>query len=474
MKRENSLTTFANTNVQDAGSSSTNLKRNLTLLNVVALLVSITGHVAVFITPGLVVDMSGSVTSTVVFWLVGSFLVYSLALCYTELGTIFQNAGGPYLYITVIFGHFYGFLVVWGYIILISGPFIAFASQTAALYIAKAILDSSCNSYWHKILVTLIACWILLGLSFMNCYCLKVVVLLQNALTACKMFAIGIIIASGVYVLSTRSTENFSAPTEGSHVDPGRISMALTYVIFSNGGWQAVTTLTEEVKNPARTLPRGIHVTFAIISLLFLMTYLSYMVVLDKTVVIHSKAVALTFCEHVWAPLVPVMSILVALACVGALNTGIMGHSRMVFAAARKSDLPCMLSTLHPKYKTPVLAIWTVVLYGFVMMFSGGVQRLMQFIGLYSLILGFKVIVALLYLRYTKPDLHRPYKVPLLFPMLQAVVSIALLLLIIYQEPAWMLFGVLIYLLGIPVYLLGVSWRQKPKIVLLLTGKPMA
>ncbi|KAK0044992.1 cystine/glutamate transporter [Biomphalaria pfeifferi] len=178
----------------------------------------------------------------------------------------------------------------------------------------------------------------------------------------------------------------------------------------------------------------------------------------------------MTFCEHVWAPLVPVMSILVALACVGALNTGIMGHSRMVFAAARKGDLPCMLSTLHPKYKTPVLAIWTVVLYGFVMMFSGGVQRLMQFIGLYSLILGLKVIVALLYLRYTKPDLHRPYKVPLLFPMLQAVVSIALLLLIIYQEPAWMLFGVLIYLLGIPVYLLGVSWRQKPKIVLLFTG----
>ncbi|KAK0044991.1 L-type amino acid transporter 1-like protein MLAS [Biomphalaria pfeifferi] len=229
MKREKSLTTFANTNVQDAGSSSTNLKRNLTLLNVVALLVSITGHVAVFMTPGLVVDMSGSVTST-----------------------------------------------------------------TAALYIAKAILDSSCNSYWHKILVTLIACWILLGLSFMNCYCLKVVVLLQNALTACKMFAIGIIITSGVYVLSTRSTENFSAPTEGSHVDPGRISMALTYVIFSNGGWQAVTTLTEEVKNPARTLPRGIHVTFTVISVLFLMTYLSYMVVLDKTVVMHSKAVALS------------------------------------------------------------------------------------------------------------------------------------------------------------------------------------
>ncbi|CAL1544819.1 unnamed protein product [Lymnaea stagnalis] len=408
--------------------------------------------------------MSGSIISTLVFWIIGSFLVYTLSLCFTELGTIFQSAGGPYLYITLIFGNQYGFLVAWGYIILISGPFNAFAAKTASLYLLKAIMtDYDCQSNYFNSVVSILGGCILLGLAFLNCYSLKLIVQVQNFLTACKMLAIGIIVSGGIYILATESTENFDKPTEGIHGDPGRISMALTFVIFSNGGWQAVTTLTEEVKEPAKTLPRAIHLTFAIVVSMFILTYLSYFVVLEKHEMVQSKAVALTFCEHVWPPLAPVMSIFVAVACVGALNTGIMGHSRMLFAAARKGDMPSIMSTLHPTYKTPMIALWTITIYGFVMMYIGDVKELMQFVGLYSLIMGLKVVTGLLYLRYTKPKISRPYKVPLLFPLLQVVVCSALLVLIVYHEPVWMSIGLLIYLAGIPVYLIGVRWTNKPK-----------
>ncbi|CAG5134107.1 unnamed protein product [Candidula unifasciata] len=442
----------------------TTLKRHLTLFSVVVMLVSVTGHIAVFITPGSILHMSGSVVTTLVILCVGSLLVYTQALCFTEMGCMFQSAGGAYLYLTLTFGNMYGFLVVWGYIILISGPFIALASQIAALYVIKAVTsNSSCNLWWHEVAVHLLAGWLLLTLAVFNCFFLRVLVRMQSFFTACKMLAIGIIIVGGIYFSLTDSALNITEPLEGSHFEPGRISLAILYVIFSTGGWQSVTTLTEEVKNPARILPLAVHITFAVVVFLFLLTYTSYMVVLEKQDIIEAKALALMFCQHLWSPLVPVMLILVALTCVGTLSTTIMGHSRMLFAAARKGDMPSLLCTVHPTKRTPVMAICAVILNGFIMMYSGGMVKLMQFIGLYSMIMGLKVVVALLYLRLTKPQLPRPYKVPLFVPVLQVFTTMGLLCLIIFQEPRWMSVGVLISLSGIPVYLVGVRWRNKPK-----------
>ncbi|BFZ19494.1 hypothetical protein BsWGS_22533 [Bradybaena similaris] len=449
---------------QDSVTKETSLKRHLTLFSVVVLLVSTTGHIAVFITPGSVLQMSGSVVTTLVLWCVGSFLVYTQALCFTEMGCIFQNAGGAYLYLTLTFGNLSGFLVVWGYIILISGPFIAFASQIAAVYVIRAVAsNSTCNIWWHEFAVQLLASWLLITQATLNCYFLKVMVKVQSFLTACKMVAVAIIIAGGIYFSVTDSPVNFKEPLEGSHFDPGHISLAILYVIFSTGGWQSVTTLTEEVKDPARILPLAVHVTFAIIVFLFLLVYVSYLAVLDKHDIVETKAIALLFCQHIWSPLVPVMSILVALTCAGTLSASVMGHSRMLFAAARKGDMPSILCTLHPIKRTPVVAVCAVTLNGFLMMYSGGLEKQMQFIGLYSIIMGLKVVAALLYLRFTRPKLARPYKVPLVFPILQVFTGIGLLLLIIMQEPVWMSYGVLIYLAGIPVFLLGVQWRNKPK-----------
>lgn len=148
----------------------TTLKRHLTLFNVVVLLVSTTGHIAVFITPGSVLHMSGSVVTTLVLWCVGSFLVYTQALCFTEMGCIFQNAGGAYLYLTLTFGNLSGFLMVWGYIILVSGPFLAFTSQIAAVYVIRTVTsNSTCDIWWHEFAVQLLATWLLSKFDTLLC-----------------------------------------------------------------------------------------------------------------------------------------------------------------------------------------------------------------------------------------------------------------------------------------------------------------
>ena len=140
----------------------TKLQRSLSLSNVVALMLSLTGHVAVFITPGIILGLAGSLVSCIILWCVGSLGVYTMALCFTEMATIFQKAGGPYLYVTETLGELPGFLVAYGYIALISGPFLAFISKTAALYVIKAfVIDADCDSEYYQAALQILAGWIL-------------------------------------------------------------------------------------------------------------------------------------------------------------------------------------------------------------------------------------------------------------------------------------------------------------------------
>ncbi|GFO49301.1 Y+l amino acid transporter 2 [Plakobranchus ocellatus] len=453
----------------------TELERSLGLFNTVTLMLSVTGHVAVFITPGIIIRLAGSLVSCLILWCLGSLAVYSMALCFIEMATIFQKAGGPYLYVTEAFGNIPGFLIAWGYIALISGPFLAFLSQTAALYIITAIVvDADCDSRWFKLCKQILAGWILLTMAYLNCAFLKVVVKLQNVLTMMRIVAIGLIIFCGLYISFTRTVENFDAPLEGSHVKLGSMALGFVFVIFSLGGWQAICPLTEEIHNPEKTMPRAIHISFAVQVSLYMLTYVSYLSVLNKAEVIGSSAIALLFCRRVWQPLVPIMSLLVSLACIGALNTGIMGHSRVLYAAARKGVMPSLLNTLHPTYKTPMMSIMALVLYGIFLICSGGSEEMMEFIGLFSLIMSLNVISGLLYLRYTQPLLERPYKVPTLVAIMQVWLALILLVLIVYQKPVLMSVGIAIYLSGIPVYIFLVKWSRKPKIFVDSVGKVTA
>ncbi|KAK6966042.1 Large neutral amino acids transporter small subunit 2 [Biomphalaria glabrata] len=97
------------------------------------------------------------------------------------------------------------------------------------------------------------------------------------------------------------------------------------------------------------------------------------------------------------------------------------------------------------------------------MLFTGGVTDMMDFIALFSTIMGIVVIAALLYLRWKQPEESRPYKTMLFIPILELIVNVAVLVLAIYQKPNKMGIGLAILFAGIPVYWFGVLWKNKPK-----------
>lgn len=438
------------------------MKKSINLLHMVAILVSVTGHSSIFIAPASILAQAGSIGAALFVWLFGGLIHLGQALCFAELGTMFPGAGGPYAYAMKAFGPLMGFLMMWGYTILIAGPFWAFLARTAAVYILRPVFPS-CSSGDIETAITVLAGWIIVTFVVLNCVYMKYVTKVQTLLSSSKLIVLLIILAAGIYYLVKGETDSFQAPFEDTTTEPGQFALALFYATFAYGGWQVMTTMLAEVKNPSRDPPLAAYISFFIVISLYIMANVSYVTLLSPAQVKVSTAVASDFVAEISDVLSIIVSVLVALTSIGALNASIMGHSRLLFAGARNGHMPQILGMVHAKYLTPWPSIFVYTAWALVMLFTGGVVDMMDYISLFSTIMGLVVVGALLYLRWKRPDVERPYKTLLVVPILEMIVNAAVLVLGIYQKPDKMGNGLAIFFAGIPVYWFGVLWKNKPK-----------
>ncbi|XP_022337898.2 large neutral amino acids transporter small subunit 2-like [Crassostrea virginica] len=439
------------------------MKKSINLLHCVAVLVAVTGHISIFISPSVILSAAGSIGLTIIEWIFAGWVNIGVCLCFVELATVFPSAGGPYAYVTNVFGNLSGFIIMWGYIVLIIGPFWAFLSYTASVYIFEPFFPVGCKP--PSLAVKFLGAWILTSLVMLNCIYMKYVTKVQTFLTACKVACMVLIITLGAVVLvrGHETKSNFEDIFDNTPTEAGPIALGVFYSLFVYGGWQIVCGLMEEVKEPARDIPRAVYISFTIVIIQYVLVNISYFLVLTPAQFLSSDAVAIIFTQVHFPYLTPVMSILVALSVLGVLNASIMGHSRTIFAGARNGHAPTVFGMLHVRYLTPWPAIILKALWSAIMLFSGSIEMFMQFIQAFSSVMTLFVVSALLYLRWTQPQLKRPYKTYLLNAVFTCCYQVLVLLFALYQKPQRIGLALLIIAAGVPVYWVGVSWKSKPK-----------
>lgn len=447
------------------------MKKSMNLLHCVAVLVAVTGHISIFISPGVIFSAAGSIGLTIIEWICAGLLNIGVCLCFVELATVFPSAGGPYAYVTNVFGGLSGFVIMWGYIILIVGPFWAYLSYTASVYILEPFFRIDCHP--PALAVKFLGAWILSTLVVLNCIYMKYVTKVQTVLTASKVVCLILIIVLGAVVLGRghETKSNFEDVFENTPSEAGPVALGIFYSLFVYGGWQIVCGLMEEVKEPARDIPRAVYISFTIVIIQYVLVNISYFLVLTPAQFLSSNAVAIIFTQVHFPYLTPVMSILVGMSAVGVLNASIMGHSRLIFAGARNGHAPPVFGMLHVRYLTPWPAIIIKAVWSAVMLFSGSVKIFMQFIQAFSSVMTLFVVSALLYLRWSQPQLKRPYKTHLLNAVFVCIYQTVVLLFALYQEPHRIGLALLIIAAGIPVYWVGVLWNSKPEAYKLLNKK---
>ncbi|XP_065092507.1 Y+L amino acid transporter 2 [Ochlerotatus camptorhynchus] len=442
------------------GEQRVKMKKELGLMEGVAIILGIIFGSGIFISPKGVLQEVGAVGTSLVIWVTCGLLSMIGALCYAELGTAIPKSGGDYAYIYEAYGPLPAFLYLWDATVIFVPSTNAIMGLTFASYVFQPLFAAGCSV--PTIGLQMFAAVTICALTYINAYDVRVTTKMQNIFMFTKIGALVLVIIVGVVWMWLGGTENFENAFENTETDPGKLAVAFYSGIFSYAGWNYLNFMTEELRDPYKNLPRAIYISLPLVTGIYVLANMAYVAVLSPQQILSSDAIAVTFAQKAMGWGAFVMPILVAISAFGGLSVHIMTSSRMCFVGARNGHMPEILSHINVNRYTPMPSLVFLCMLSLLYLFISDVYVLITYSSIVESFFIMLSVSAVLYFRYTRPDINRPIKVPLWVPTLFVIICAFLIVIPCYVAPYEVGMGVLLTLAGIPVYYVGVAWKDKP------------
>ncbi|XP_072408340.1 cystine/glutamate transporter-like isoform X1 [Chiloscyllium punctatum] len=435
------------------------LRKKVSLLRSVSFLIGTIIGSGIFISPKGVLMNSGNVGTSLVIWLACGILSMFGALSYAELGTSIKKSGGHYIYLLETLGPLPAFVRLWCEIIVIRPAITAVVGLSFGRYIIEPFF-APCQA--PVLAVKLLTAAGVSLVVYINSCSVNWTARIQVILTIFKLLAIGLIIVPGMMALSEGRTENFQNAFDSNTITLDRIPLAFYSGMFAYSGWFYMNFVTEEIINPERNIPLATISSLIIVTILYLLVNVAYYTVLTADEVLASGAVAVTFGERTLESFTPVIQVLVSLSCLGAITGGLFAVSRVFFVASRENQWPTLFSMIHIRHHTPLPAVLLMYPLIILMIFIGDLYGLLNLNSFPRWLFMGCVTLGLIRHRYKQPDIHRPFKVPIIIPGIFTVMCLFLVVMSLYSDPINTGIGCALTLSGVPVYYLIVSRPHGP------------
>ncbi|XP_016389409.1 cystine/glutamate transporter-like [Sinocyclocheilus rhinocerous] len=436
------------------------LRKKVTLLRGISIITGTIIGAGIFISPKGILKNSGSVGVSLVVWIACGILSLFGALSYAELGTSIKKSGGHYTYILEAFGPQVAFMRMWVDMIAIRPAGLAVLALAFGRYILEPIF-MPCGV--PEIAIKLATTIGLTAAMYLNSMSVSWTARIQIFLTFSKLLTIATIIVPGVYLLFKGETKNFENAFEVSTVHLSGLPLAFYSGMFAYAGWFYLNFVTEEVENPERTVPLAICISMVIVMICYTMTNVAYFTVMSAEELLASNAVAVTFAEKLMGNFSFAVPVFVALSCFGSMNGCLFAISRMFFVASREGQLPEVLSMIHIRRHTPLPAVIVLYPITLLLLFLGDIYSLLNFMSFLRWLFIGVAVIGLIYMRYTRPDMPRPFKVPIVIPAVFSFTCFLMVFLSLYSDPVNTGIGFAISLTGIPAYYIFIHCERKPK-----------
>ncbi|XP_051933656.1 cystine/glutamate transporter-like [Hippocampus zosterae] len=436
------------------------LGKKVTLLSGISVIVGIMIGAGIFISPKGILKYSGSIGMSLIVWIACGVLSLFGALSYAELGSYIKKSGGHYTYLLEAFGPHVAFVKLWADVTVIRPAGMAVICLAFGQYILEPLFMPCDIPPTAVKLATAIG---LTSVMYTNSMSVIWTARIQIFFTLCKLVAISTITIPGLYQFFKGETHNFENAFQINNIKLSTLPLAFYSGMYAYSGWFYLNFVTEEIHNPERTLPLAICISMAIVTTCYVLINVAYYTVMSVEEVLASEAVAVTFAKKLMGDFSFAMPVFVAMSCYGSMNGSVLALSRTFLVASREGQLPEVYSMIHIRRNTPIAAV--LILYPLTMLqlFLGDIYSLLNFMSFLRWLSIGVVVLGLIYLRYTRPDLPRPFKVPIFIPVVFSLTCFFMVFLSLYSDPLNTGIGFAISLTGIPAYYIFVHVNRRPK-----------
>ncbi|MER7013761.1 amino acid permease [Saccharopolyspora sp. NPDC000359] len=403
-------------------------------------------------------------------FVIGGVVAALAALCYAELSSAVPTAGSAYTYGYATLGELFAWIIGWD-LLLEFALGAAVVSRSWSGYVAN-LLGLPPEWFGEDAAVNVGAILIIAALTAVAVIGIRESSWVTNGLVIVKVAVCVLVVVAGLFFFNGAHLDPFIPPAqpaaetaspleqplvqvllgmEQSMYGIGGVFTAAAIVFFAYTGFEALANLGEETKRPKRDLPVGLLGSLIVCTLLYVLVAIVLSAMVDYQQIDEGAPLAAAF-QSVGQPWV---AALISLGAVTGLTSVMMVElvtiGRIGFAMSRDGLLPPKLSQVHPKWGTPHRmtiggAVVIMLLAGFI-----PISELADMVSIGALS-GFVIVsLAVPVLRRTKPDLPRPFRVPLSpwLPVLSALACLYLMtnldIITWLRFAAWLVLGLLIY-----------------------------
>ena len=452
------------------------LARRLGLTSAVMVVIGSVVGSGIFLTPANVAAAVQIPGVMIFVWILTGLLTLAGALTNAEIASDITDTGGQYVYFSVLYNDLIAFLYGWTTFVVYQTGSIAAIAVAFAKY-SGYFIDlphfSPEIEQWQLPLIgnihpgadiglKLVAIAAIMGLTIVNYYGVHFGGFVGNLFTFLKIATIAGIVILG-FTAGQGNADHFfplwGSPTSGNLLSA--IGIAMIATLWSYDGWNNLTYLAGEVKEPQKNIPRALILGTIIIIIIYAVTNLAYLYVLSIDQMAKSNLVAADMMERVFQGYGgAIISLCVMISTFGTVNTTCMATARVSFAMSNDKLFFPGLGKVHPKYKTPSKALLIQGVWASILTLTGTYDQLFTYVifaGWIFFVLG---AIAVFIIRRKNPTANRAFRVPgyPYVPLLFVLVATWFVINTLVEQTADSLVGLLLLLIGIPFFL---YWKSQ-------------
>jgi len=395
----------------------------------------------IFMKPATMASQLGSPYLLIIVWIVAGFISLFGAMAFAEMGAMFPETGGQYIYLNKAYNDFIGYLYGWASIAVINTAAIASITFVCAEYAGYFIhLPRFDIATEHSIIVHIpligdivplenfgvktLAIAIITVITIANYVSVKTGNSIQFISTVLKALAL-VLLVFGILFSGKGSTQNFVTNSGSFHLQGWKLVAAFmaatTGAFTAYDGWNGLGMVGGEIKHPEKNITKSLFIGLFACMIIYVLATIAYMYVLPIDEMARSQLVASDAISKIMGSSGGTfIAILIVVATFGAASANLLSNARVIFAMAEAKSFFPWAGKVHSKFRTPGNSVLILGIWSCLFVLSGSFDILADMFVFMSWVFYGLVVAGVFVLRKRLPGVERPYRVNG-YPILPAI-----------------------------------------------------